>query len=299
MVNAGIAGAVVRAGAELLADVEAWDASASGQGSAQLGTGSNPIIFIGTTTTPNHGSGTSAEVAEWDKDAKDVANGATNGFMIRPYQSGSIPYVIGNTNRIMASDGFYGGSGQYRNGDKVIETGDNLRYGIARGPVQNTDGASLSALNYIHTAMSVSDLSTWHGSHFTSLIAFYVYAAMRNTGSTNSNLEYYWETGIDSAKTSLSGGNSLLASGTLTNPYFQDGTINSAPNQGYTPNVPRNGISSGNAFGLYLGGGRGGIVLPSAGDFMTGWVQGHRNWTAPNPDQLISTDKVYWRHDWL
>jgi len=298
MVNAGIAGAVERAGAELLADVEAWDASTSGQGSAQL-VGSNPTIFIGTTTTPNHGSGTASQVAEWDKDAKDVAVGATNGFIIKAYQAGSTPSLNGNTNRIMPGDGFYGGTGHYRNGDKVLDADDILKYGIGRGPLQNLDGNTFfTAKNYVYTAMSASDLSTWHSSHSTSVIAFFVFAAMRNTGPTTSNLEYYWDSGVDSSETSLSGGNSLI-SGTLTNPYFQDGTIAATANSGYTPNIIRNGISTGSAFSLQLGGGRGGIVLPSAGDYMQGWVRGNRNWTAPNPDQLISTDKVYWRHDWL
>lgn len=299
MVNAGIAGAVERAGAELLADVEAWDASASGQGSAQF-VGSNPTIFIGTTTTPNHGSGTSSQVAEWDKDAKDVANGATNGFIIKAYQAGSTPYASGNTNRIMPGDGFYGGTGHYRNGDEVLDADDILKYGIGRGPLQNLDGNTFfTAKNYVYTAMSASDLSTWHSSHFTSVITFFVFAAMRNTSSTTTNLEYYWDSGVDSSGTSLSGGNSLLSGGTLTNPYFQDGTIAAPANSGYTPNIIRNGISTGEVFTLQLGGGRGGIVLPSAGDYMQGWVRGNRNWTAPNPDQLISTDKVYWRHDWL
>ena len=289
MVNAGIAGAVERAGAELLADPLVWDASNSGQGSAQLGTATVPAMFIGTTTTPNHGSGTSSQVAEWDKDAKDVTAGATQGFKIHAYQSGMLPHAQGNTNRIMPGDGFYGGTGHYRNGDAILDPDDILKYGIGRGPLGS---------QYVYTAMSSSDLSTWLSSHSTSVLTFFVFAAMRNTGSTNTNLEYYWDTGVESGNTSLSNGNSLSGA-TLANPWFQDATITAAANSGYTPNVARNGIHSSNAFALFLGGGRGGIIPPSAGDFMTGYVKGYRNWTAPNPDQLIETDKVYWRHDWL
>ena len=288
MVNAGIAGAVERAGAELLANPLAWDASLSGQGLAQL-SGAVPVLYIGTTATPNHGSGTSSQVAEWDKDAKDVTVGATQGFEVRPYQAGSLPHSAGNTNRIMPGDGFYGGTGHYMNGDAVIDPDDNLKYGIGRGPI-NT--------HYVYTAMSVSDLSTWLSSHSTSMLTFFVYAFMRNVGSTNTNLEYYWETGVESSSTSLTGG-SVLYNSTPPNPWFQDATISAASNSGYTPNSNRNGITSADAFLMTFGGGRGGIVLPSAGDFMTGYVKGYRNWTAPNPDQLISTDKVYWRHDWL
>ena len=291
MVNAGIAGAVERAGAELLADPLIWDASSSGQGSAQLAqTGTTPTLFIGTTTTPNSGSGTSSQVAEWDKDAKDVTAGATQGFMVHAYQAGSLPHAQGNTNRIMPGDGFYGGTGHYRNGDAVLDADDILKYGIGRGPLGS---------QYVYTAMSASDFSTWLSSHSTSVIAFFIFGAMRNTGSTTTNLEYYWDVGVDSSSTSLSNGNSFVAASSLANPWFQDGTITASVNSGYTPNSHRNGISNSNTHILMLGGGRGGVIPPSSGDFMTGYVKGYRNWTAPNPDQLIETDKVYWRHDWL
>ncbi len=278
MAFCGLFGSVILAGQELLADPTAWDNCPAGNASSVSNNPQligAPDIFIATTETPNYPDVSSTpKYWQWDYDMSDTDNGAVQGYKVEIWRNGA----PGVGTQLTTSDGYYGWDGYYMNGNTVGSSGENMKFGIGRGPIHS---------QMVYCSISASDYSSWVSSA-SAVAPIYIYGFARYWISTTTNLTWEWERSVVTSSFGTSGCTFGLGS-SFTSIDSQDGTT--------TTSDPIYGIGNADAFVIHHGGGRGSVITPSAGEYCEGKIRVKRTWTAPNPDQDVYSDWVHFRID--